>query len=101
MDWLRKLVSRKLIRIEEPNVNLDLAYILKDKIIAMSYPSSGVQSIYRNKIEDVYCAYQVLNFLQRHHKGNYKIINLTGIRYKRDLFREQGAVYALPASRAH
>jgi phosphatidylinositol-3,4,5-trisphosphate 3-phosphatase and dual-specificity protein phosphatase PTEN len=54
MDWLRKLVSKQLVRVEEPHVNLDLAYILKAKIIAMSYPSSGVQSIYRNKIEDVY-----------------------------------------------
>jgi len=86
MDWLRKIVSGKMVRHQEVNFNLDLAYILKNKIIAMSYPSSGVQALYRNKIEDV------VDYLETHHKGTYKVFNLTGLPYKKDLFKLKNAV---------
>ena len=56
MDALRKLVSGNRRRFKEENVNLDLTYITPN-IIGMSYPSSGLESLYRNPIE------KVINFL--------------------------------------
>jgi hypothetical protein len=52
MDSLRKLVSGNRRRFTQENVNLDLTYITPN-IIAMSYPSSGFESMYRNPIEKV------------------------------------------------
>lgn len=52
MDSIRKLVSGNRRRFTEDNVNLDLSYITPN-IIAMSYPSSGFESCYRNPIEKV------------------------------------------------
>jgi hypothetical protein len=52
MDSIRKLVSGTRRRFTEDNVNLDLSYITP-QIIAMSYPSQGVESWYRNPIERV------------------------------------------------
>ena len=52
MDSIRKLVSGNRRRFTEDNINLDLTYITSN-ILAMSYPSSGVESMYRNPIEKV------------------------------------------------
>jgi len=69
MNKLRKLVSGNRRRINEgEEFNLDLTYITS-RIIAMSYPSSGVESMYRNPIE------RVSQFLNQQHKDKYWIIN--------------------------
>ena len=52
MDSIRKLVSGNRRRFTEDNINLDLTYITSN-IMAMSYPSSGMESMYRNPIEKV------------------------------------------------
>jgi len=52
MDSIRKLVSGNRRRFTQDNVNLDLTYVTPN-IIAMSYPSSGIESCYRNPIERV------------------------------------------------
>ena len=52
MDSIRKLVSGNRRRFTEDNINLDLTYITNN-IIAMSYPSSGLEGMYRNPIEKV------------------------------------------------
>lgn len=52
MDAVRKLVSGNRRRFTDDNINLDLTYITPN-IIAMSYPSSGFESMYRNPIEKV------------------------------------------------
>ena len=54
VDFLRKLVSGERRRFEDEanNVNLDLSYITS-RIIAMSYPSDGLEGYYRNPIEKV------------------------------------------------
>jgi len=52
MDSLRSIVSGQRKRYIDNNFNLDLSYI-SERIIAMSFPSSGFESCYRNKIEVV------------------------------------------------
>lgn len=52
VETLRKLVSGTRRRFTEDNVNLDLTYITP-QIIAMSYPSSGLEKFYRNNIVSV------------------------------------------------
>jgi len=52
VEFIRKLVSGKRRRYIEGGYSLDLSYIT-DNIIAMSYPSHGFESLYRNSIEKV------------------------------------------------
>lgn len=52
MDWIRTKVSGKRNRTKEEGYNLDLTYITEN-IIAMSFPASGMESMYRNKIKNV------------------------------------------------
>jgi phosphatidylinositol-3,4,5-trisphosphate 3-phosphatase/dual-specificity protein phosphatase PTEN len=52
MDYLRTLVSGKKQRLKEFNYNLDLTYICP-RIIAMSFPGSGLEAAYRNNIDTV------------------------------------------------
>ena len=62
--FVRKLVSGKRVRFEEEGVNLDLTYITS-RVIAMSYPSSGFESMYRNPVDKVnmlLTLYRFLNF---------------------------------------
>jgi hypothetical protein len=40
-------------RFEEEGYSLDLTYIIPNRIIAMSYPSSSIESLYRNPIDKV------------------------------------------------
>jgi len=52
-NFIRKIVSGKRKRYTEDGFDLDLTYITK-RIIASSYPASGFESTYRNKIGDVF-----------------------------------------------
>lgn len=52
MNFLREIVSGPKNRIKEDGYNLDLTYVCP-RIIAMSYPASGVESVYRNPIDKV------------------------------------------------
>ena len=52
MDLLRETVSRSRKRFVDADFNLDLTYITP-QIIAMSYPSTGFESAYRNPASDV------------------------------------------------
>ena len=68
MNFLRTLVSGKKKRFIDENYNLDLSYITP-RIIAMAYPASGIQSVYRNKITTVIFLnkqiYRSLNFYKK------------------------------------
>ena len=52
MDWLRKIVSGNRRRFEDSQYNLDITYIT-NRILAMSFPASGFEQMYRNNITDV------------------------------------------------
>ncbi|CEP09631.1 hypothetical protein [Parasitella parasitica] len=69
MNAIRSLVSENRKRYIEKDVNLDLTYITS-RVIAMSYPSEGLEGLYRNPFN------QVKKFLENKHAGHYKVYNL-------------------------
>jgi phosphatidylinositol-3,4,5-trisphosphate 3-phosphatase/dual-specificity protein phosphatase PTEN len=79
MNFLRELVSGKKQRYKDPHYNLDLTYITS-RIIVMSYPASGLETLYRNPIK------QVALFLRERHKGKYRVVNLSGRKYDESKF---------------
>jgi hypothetical protein len=69
-NCLKRMVSLKKRRFENKFFDLDLAYITK-RVIAMGYPSSGCESIFRNSLSDV------REFIKHYHNnGGAKIYNL-------------------------
>ena len=44
----KKLVSGTRRRYQEENYDIDLTYIIQNRVIVMSYPASGFESNYRN-----------------------------------------------------
>ena len=106
MDLVRGLVSKKKIRYvdKQHGFNLDLSYIPsgvpfptlpidstyeKDKkpqrtqLIAMGFPSSGINGLYRNHFKDV------KSYLESRHPSKYRLWNLCiERRYVYFFFRE-------------
>lgn len=78
-DWLRKLVAGPKNRTISEKYDLDLTYITS-KIIAMAFPASGYEKLFRNCIEDV------AGFLEESHKGKYYIINVSSRDYDANPF---------------
>lgn len=90
MNSLRKLVAGPKVRTVEGGYDLDLTYVTK-RVIAMAFPGSGIESLYRNSIDDVNMLYmQVVSFLTEKHGGNFMIFNLSGRKY--DYSKFQGKV---------
>lgn len=79
MNWLRKIVSGKRRRLVKDDYNLDISYITR-RVIAMSFPASGVESMYRNPKSEV------VDYLDKHHGGHYKIYNMSGRSYDTSKF---------------
>ncbi|XP_063570838.1 phosphatidylinositol 3,4,5-trisphosphate 3-phosphatase TPTE2-like isoform X7 [Pongo abelii] len=77
---MRRLVSENKRRYTRDGFDLDLTYVT-ERIIAMSFPSSGRQSFYRNPIEIVYVLgpfiyKEVVQFLENKHPNHYRVYNL-------------------------
>lgn len=66
---LKQRVSQNKIRFCNDFFDLDLSYITK-RVIAMGFPSTGLESVYRNSREDV------MSFLNTYHFGHHKVYNL-------------------------
>lgn len=66
---LRATVSKKKRRFQEDGFDLDLTYITP-RIIAMGYPSSGGETLFRNPLPEVQ------RFFETRHPGRYRIYNL-------------------------
>ena len=66
---IRGAVSKKKKRFEKDGFSLDLAYITP-RIIAMGFPSQGMEGVYRNAMPEVY------RFLETYHSDAYKVYNL-------------------------
>ena len=70
MDFLREIVAGPKNRMKENGFNLDLSYITP-RVIAMAYPATGIEKLYRNPVEEV------CEFLEFKHKNRYITINLS------------------------
>jgi phosphatidylinositol-3,4,5-trisphosphate 3-phosphatase/dual-specificity protein phosphatase PTEN len=66
---IKSMVSKKKRRFEYEGYNLDLSYITKN-IIAMGFPASSLESIYRNDMTDV------KRFFEKRHQNKCKVYNL-------------------------
>lgn len=65
----RKLVSKKKVRFKQNGFDLDLTYITP-KLIAMGYPSEGMEELYRNPMSEVQ------KMLKTYHPARFKVYNL-------------------------
>lgn len=80
---LRTSVSQDKNRFCFDGYDLDLSYITP-RIIAMGLPSTGVEGLYRNRMEDV------KNFFESRHKNHYMVFNLCEeVQYPDNIFFKQ------------
>ena len=61
---------------------LDLNYITS-RIIVMSFPAEGLESAYKNHIDDV------KNYLDSRHHDRYYVFNLTPRSYRKEKFNNR------------
>lgn len=52
LTWVRSIVSGNRRRFEDNKYNLDITYIT-NRVLAMSFPASGFEMMYRNNIAEV------------------------------------------------
>ncbi|SPQ99963.1 unnamed protein product (mitochondrion) [Plasmodiophora brassicae] len=84
---IRCLVSKKKVRYQQDDFDLDLTYIT-DRLIAMGFPSDDIDGIYRNPFSEVY------RFLETRHAGAYKVYNLCSERtYEPSKFHRRVALF--------
>ena len=71
MNIIREKVGGPKNRYKSDGYNLDLTYITP-RLIAMAFPASGIEKIYRNSIDDI------RDFLIKNHGPHYMVMNLSG-----------------------
>lgn len=79
MNFIRTLVSGKKNRFVDRKYNLDLTYVTP-RIIAMAYPASGIEVVFRNSIDTV------SKFLFERHGDCFLVINVSGKKYDNSKF---------------
>jgi len=65
--------------LKEEGYNLDITYIT-ERVIAMSYPATGFEVMYRNKLSDV------SKYLDTKHEDHYRVYNLSNRPYNDSKF---------------
>lgn len=79
----RRVVSQNKRRYRKEGFDLDLCYVT-ERVIAMSFPSSGMRSLYRNPIK------KVGKFLDKKHSSHYKVYDLCSeLTYDRKVFHDR------------
>ena len=81
-NLIKRLVSKQKRRFQDSDFDLDMSYIT-EKVIAMGFPSTGIETMYRNSLKDV------INFFHTRHNDNVKIYNLCLEKdriYNKDIF---------------
>ena len=68
-NFIKRLVSKQKRRFQDSNFDLDMSYIT-EKVIAMGFPSTGMEKMYRNSLSDV------IKFFHVRHNDQVKIYNL-------------------------
>ena len=68
-SFVKRLVSKQKRRFQDSEFDLDMSYIT-DKVIAMGYPSTGIEVMYRNSLSDI------IRFFKVRHNNKVKIYNL-------------------------
>ena len=68
-NFFKRLVSKQKRRFQDPDFDLDMSYIT-EKVIAMGFPSTGVEKMYRNSLSDI------IKFFHIRHNDHVKVYNL-------------------------
>ena len=68
-NFFKRLVSKQKRRFQDSDFDLDMSYIT-EKVIAMGFPSTGVETMYRNSLSDI------IKFFHTRHNDNVKVYNL-------------------------
>eukprot|EP01113_Clastostelium_recurvatum_P041977 TRINITY_DN6758_c0_g1_i4.p1 TRINITY_DN6758_c0_g1~~TRINITY_DN6758_c0_g1_i4.p1 ORF type:complete len:437 (+),score=111.09 TRINITY_DN6758_c0_g1_i4:102-1412(+) len=89
--FIRQVVSQDRQRYVDSSlsVDLDLTYITP-RVIAMGFPASGIEGVYRNHIDDVALV------LKKNHPGSYMIWNLSNRDYDYSKLDDQVMVFGFP-----
>ena len=68
-NFIKRLVSKKKRRFQDSDFDLDMSYIT-EKVIAMGFPSTGFETMYRNSLSDI------VKFFRIRHNDDVKVYNL-------------------------